>query len=225
MMSLHPIAKLRWQTQSGETEYLLKPEESLTIGREPDNTIIVNDSMVSRHHARIDWASESYTIQDLDSRNGTFVNGRRVRRRRRLSDGDEITLYQFRLSFETLRVEEVEPDSGDTLVAMPLPGQPKLIVTSGPDAGREILLNEDIMTIGRISKSARWPSSQILLDDRAVSRPHACIQREETGFSIVDLESANGTMVNGQPISGPHPLTDGDVIGMGETRLVFRIGS
>lgn len=224
-MSLHPIAKLRWQTQSGETEYLLKPEESLTIGREPDNTIIVNDSMVSRHHARIDWASESYTIQDLDSRNGTFVNGRRVRRRRRLSDGDEITLYQFRLSFETLRVEEVEPDSGDTLVAMPLPGQPKLIVTSGPDAGREILLNEDIMTIGRISKSARWPSSQILLDDRAVSRPHACIQREEAGFSIVDLESANGTMVNGQPISGPHPLTDGDVIGMGETRLVFRIGS
>lgn len=225
MMSLHPIAKLRWQTQSGEAEYLLKPEESLTIGREPDNTIIVNDNMVSRHHARIDWAGQGYMIQDLDSRNGTFVNGRRVRRRRRLSDGDEIALYQFHLTFETVKIEEMEPEAGETLVAMSLPGQPRLIVTGGPDAGREILLNEDIMTIGRISKSARWPSSQILLDDRTVSRPHACIQREEAGFSIVDMESANGTMVNGQPISGLHTLTDGDVIGMGETRLVFRTGS
>ncbi len=224
-MITHPVARLRWQTESGEAEYSIKPEETITIGREPDNTIVINDAMVSRHHARITWDGKSFTIQDRGSSNGTFVNGRRVRRKRRLADGDEITLYKYRLTFEMLSVEEeIEPRPGETILAMPLPGQPRLIVTAGPDAGREFVLGEDLMTIGRASRSSRWSDSQVLLTDRTVSRPHACIQRDESGFSIVDMESANGTTVNGERISKPHTLADGDVIGVGETRLVFRAG-
>ena len=221
---MYPVAKLRWQTASGEAEYLLRPEETVTIGREPDNAIVINDSMVSRYHAVVEWDGKGFTVRDRGSRNGTFVNGRRVRRKRRLRPGDEIALYQQRLTYEVVAPEEATPEVGETILAMPKPGQPRLIVSSGPDAGREFPLNEDLMTIGRVSKSVKWPGAQVLLTDRAVSRPHACIQRDKEGFSIVDLESANGTTVNGQRISGPHPLTDGDVIGLGETRLVFRAG-
>jgi pSer/pThr/pTyr-binding forkhead associated (FHA) protein len=225
-MTAQPIAKLCWQTEAGEAGYRLKPAETVTIGRGPDNTIVLDDSMVSRHHACIAWDGEGFTVQDMGSRNGTLVNGQRVQGAQQLADGDEIVLHKRRLTFEMLEVvEEIEPQPGETIVAEPLSGQPRLIVSAGPDAGREILLSSDIVTIGRVSKSANWPDAQVLLTDRAISRPHACVQRDASGFNIVDLESANGTTVNGQRISEPHSLADGDVIGLGETRLVFRAGS
>jgi hypothetical protein len=56
--------------------------DELTIGRSPDNTIVVDGSTVSRHHARIEFSERAYFIEDLDSRNGTTVNGSPVTRAR-----------------------------------------------------------------------------------------------------------------------------------------------
>src|SRR5438132_7938044 len=50
-------------------------EDLITIGRGPDNTIIISDPSVSTHHAQLQLAGETYRLKDLDSTNGTRVNG------------------------------------------------------------------------------------------------------------------------------------------------------
>ncbi len=50
----------------------------ISIGRGPDNTIVLDDSLVSRQHARIQKIKDAYFITDLHSSNGTFVNGTMV---------------------------------------------------------------------------------------------------------------------------------------------------
>jgi DNA-binding response OmpR family regulator len=67
---------------------LVKPET--TIGRWPDNDVVVDDRWVSRYHAQIRREEDRYLIQDRDSRNGTFVNGQRVVEPRILADGDVV---------------------------------------------------------------------------------------------------------------------------------------
>ena len=52
--------------------------KTITVGRLPENSICIPSPMVSRHHARIVYASRRYVIQDLQSTNGTFVNDRRI---------------------------------------------------------------------------------------------------------------------------------------------------
>src|SRR5437870_10927556 len=53
-------------------------EDLVTIGRGPDNTIIISDPSVSTHHAQLQLAGETYRLKDLDSTNGTRVNGIQV---------------------------------------------------------------------------------------------------------------------------------------------------
>ncbi|MGC9335648.1 MAG: FHA domain-containing protein [Anaerolineae bacterium] len=62
----------------------------ITIGRWEDNDVVVDDRWVSRHHAQIQRMGEQYVIKDLDSKNGTFVNGRRISGPTILTDGDEV---------------------------------------------------------------------------------------------------------------------------------------
>ncbi len=50
----------------------------ITIGREPENTIHIDDGLVSRYHALVQKIKDAYFIKDLDSTNGTFVNGREI---------------------------------------------------------------------------------------------------------------------------------------------------
>src|SRR5689334_8668448 len=60
------------------------------IGRGPDNHLIVRDSRASRAHARILIEGETYVIEDLKSRHGVWLNGRRVERRAVLKTGDSV---------------------------------------------------------------------------------------------------------------------------------------
>ena len=68
----------------GEGEYV--------IGRARDATVPIDSLLISRHHARIIVAGDRATIEDLGSKNGTLVNGRRIEAATELADGDEIIL-------------------------------------------------------------------------------------------------------------------------------------
>jgi pSer/pThr/pTyr-binding forkhead associated (FHA) protein len=72
--------------------------DSYTLGRHRNNDIVVSDPKVSGFHARIDRSAEGFTLVDLNSRNGCFVNGRRVERRL-LKTGDELRLGAARLKY------------------------------------------------------------------------------------------------------------------------------
>jgi pSer/pThr/pTyr-binding forkhead associated (FHA) protein len=74
-------------------------EETLTIGRTPECTIVVGDPNVSRRHAEVRPSGDGFVIVDLGSTNGTKVNGVTITERR-LEDGDELALGNTRLRFE-----------------------------------------------------------------------------------------------------------------------------
>jgi len=67
---------------------LAKPETA--IGRWQDNDVVVDDRWISRYHARIRREGGQYLVEDLDSKNGTLVNGRRIAGPTALRDGDRI---------------------------------------------------------------------------------------------------------------------------------------
>lgn len=71
-----------------------------TIGRLSDCTIVVSDGNTSRHHARIGRSGSTFVISDLNSTNGTYVNGERLIADHRLSDGDIVTVGSVSLRFE-----------------------------------------------------------------------------------------------------------------------------
>ncbi len=84
----------RWPLQRGRT----------VIGRDIDCDIVLPDRLVSRHHAHVVWETldgrEGYIVEDLRSKNGTFVNGQEMTARRMLEDGDEIQIaLRFKLAF------------------------------------------------------------------------------------------------------------------------------
>lgn len=75
---------------------------TLTMGRTPDNQLVVNDAKASSHHAEIRTDGQSYNITDLGSTNGTFVNGQRLERGvpRQLSSGDVIRIGDTPYTYE-----------------------------------------------------------------------------------------------------------------------------
>lgn len=80
------------------------------VGRDRNATVSVDDSTISRRHARIRVAGDGATIEDLESKNGTFVQGQRIEKPRRLADGDRIQVGSVMLTFR-----EFSPDkSTDT---------------------------------------------------------------------------------------------------------------
>jgi hypothetical protein len=74
-----------------------------TIGRAPDNGIVIADGSVSATHARIERTPEGFAIEDLQSRNGTFVNGEKLEGKRLLADGDLIRLGKVMMTFNIAR--------------------------------------------------------------------------------------------------------------------------
>jgi hypothetical protein len=73
---------------------------------------------------------------------------------------------------------------------------------------------------GSVVQIGRAPSCDIVLDDRNVSRRHAEIRRRGPVVVLIDLDSTNGTIVNGRRVR-EHPLADGDRITLGNSRLTF----
>ncbi|MHC4176941.1 MAG: SpoIIE family protein phosphatase [Planctomycetota bacterium] len=73
--------------------------ESSILGRHPDCDIVLESGAVSRQHARVTCAAGEYYVEDLGSRNGTFVNGRAIVDRQLLTDGDQLGICELLFSF------------------------------------------------------------------------------------------------------------------------------
>ena len=91
----------------GRKEILLSEGENI-LGRGPESIEWIDRDTVSRRHARIVIAGDSATIEDLASKNGTYLRGRRVASAASLSEGDEIKLGSVPLTFRVL------PEAGST---------------------------------------------------------------------------------------------------------------
>jgi pSer/pThr/pTyr-binding forkhead associated (FHA) protein len=218
------IAKVTWEDPETfqRREYVLLEGATASIGRSVGNDVIIPQKHVSRQHAVITFRDGIFMISDLGSANGTFVNDRRLTDPFPLAHGDVIRLYVPTLQFSAVVTEEEQEFARKTgtLILPRGRGDAKLLVTVGVQEGVEFPLLQDSMTVGRDTQGAQW---EIKLKDPAVSRPHCRFIKEDNHWTILDLESVNGTLLNGTQVNGePMTLKDGDVLTIGETTLLYR---
>lgn len=131
-------------------------------------------------------------------------------------DGDENGTEQFGRDFAARLAELEESASAEELAAIAaLPSASALlIVRRGPTVGARFLLDANVTVAGR------HPDAEIFLDDVTVSRRHAEIVRTDGAFTIRDLDSLNGTYLEGERVSDGQ-LVDGSEVQIGKYRMTF----
>lgn len=117
----------------------LQPTETLVIGRTPDNDLAIEHPLISRRHARIDRSGSSWTVTDLGSTNGTFINGRRLTTPSLLAVGDVVDLGGTRLVLLDENCLERRDYRGNTRVEAQ-----NIAITAG---GRRLLENVSLTLV------------------------------------------------------------------------------
>jgi pSer/pThr/pTyr-binding forkhead associated (FHA) protein len=214
-------------------EYNLS-KERYTVGRLPDNDIRIDNPAVSGHHSLVINILNDSFLEDLNSTNGTYVNGKLIKKHA-LAHGDVVTIGHHQLRFVEINPEDEEqsfektmvispaggdldrlralagqeqPDSGEpaeTSVIQAPPG--RLQVLTGAFAGRELELKKPLTTLGR-------PGVQVI-----------AITRRGDGYSLVTVDRGKrgaAPMVNGEPVgANARPLNDNDVIEVAGVKMGF----
>ena len=211
----------------------------ILLGRERDNDILLDTDLASRYHAELRLDRGRAYLKDAGSMNGTAVNGQKIWGLAPLQDGDLLEVGGQRFRYEDLQPQSSAAQAARrdrqegseqlnetaTLPAlMPQPARPdapngRLIVTGGPEAGRAIELHGAIITLGREAEC------DVVIPDTSISRRHAQILRQESGWYAQDLGSRNGTALNGQRLTEPHRLEDGDTLMLGAVPLRYLASS
>ncbi len=93
---------------------------------------------------------------------------------------------------------------------------PTLIVQRQDKPDEELQWEQPVLTVGRD------PTNDLVIDHKLASRRHARFERDDAGFYVHDLDSTNGTYLNGQPIAGTQLLRNNDEVGFVDTVVIFR---
>jgi len=201
-------------------------QETLTIGRKADNTLVIEDTAVSAHHARIVKVQAVFFLEDLMSTNGTTINGKPITRHQ-LHDADVIAIGQHRLVFQENAVTgTVAPaqfvDLDRTTVLRPTdrtPDRPMLtarvLVTGGKTDRGEYPLTKQVNVIGS------QDGATIRLTGWFAPKSAATIARRGHTYSISPLKGAKPLLVNGMDVVGQQDLKDGDQIELAGVTLRF----
>ena len=93
------VGRLILLGDEGNREYLIG-DSAWSIGRDGANDLVVDDDEISSRHARITFSDDSFWVEDLDSTNGTFVNGERISSLTRLHDDDLLKMGRVMMKFK-----------------------------------------------------------------------------------------------------------------------------
>lgn len=241
------MVKLSIQDSEGRTTVVPLTDGELTIGRDPDNAICLTDRNVSRHHARLDTQGKQVFVENTGASWGTRLNKLLLRERAELQEGDILQVGDYLLEIasddprkrDTALVDDSPTrsagkgaDGGTAMINMadiqsqlppaapstPIPeqAQPRLVVESDNLRGLELRVTKTPIVVGRVRENA-----DLVVDHRSISKEHARLTRLPSGtWQILDLGSANGMKVNGEPYS-KSDVTTGDRIELGHVTLRF----
>jgi pSer/pThr/pTyr-binding forkhead associated (FHA) protein len=228
------------------SHFTLGAEGPVTIGRRSTNTIVIDNLAISGVHAKIEAADTHFVVTDLNSKNGTFVNGRRVQEQR-LQHKDVITIGKHHLVFDG-RQPPTESAAGtgvglpDALEASqhtmfmdtvkyhqtfqsktppPAPARPPArIIRRTGDGGRWDLKEADEFRIGR-GGAADIPVEGFLRF--LAGNPAATIAKQRDGVYLSPVKGLLTTRLNGQKIKQPTLLNPDDLIQVGGLILQYQV--
>jgi pSer/pThr/pTyr-binding forkhead associated (FHA) protein/thioredoxin reductase/formate hydrogenlyase subunit 6/NADH:ubiquinone oxidoreductase subunit I len=191
-------------------------DEPVTIGRASDNVLEFNDPDVSAYHAAILCLPEGFVLQDNRSTNGTFVDEHRIERHV-LTDGASIRIGKNQLRF---LIEEPAAPAADLVHQSLSPEEgvgAHLVFISGPHQGATMPLGFAQVVFGRRDDCT------FSVNDLQASGAHCAITRVDNQYKVTDLQSTNGTFVNGARVVHTTALKPGDLVEFGKTVAEFRM--
>jgi len=191
-------------------------KERTTLGRRPYNDIVIDNLAVSGEHAVLTAAQNDVFIEDLNSTNGTYINGKAVKKQL-LQNNDVVEIGKYRIKFLADEAEDYEktmilrpgafgrvPGSVGTAPTAAPAGPASIKVLNGGAAGREVLLTKVVTTVGK-------PGVQV-----------ASVTKRPGGYVLSHVEGARRPNVNGQPVGEEAvALKDGDIIDLAGTQMQF----
>ena len=190
----------------------------ITIGRSSECDLALPDQRVSRSHAILTREGNALIIVDRSSA-GTLVGGTRLLRDQphRLSPADEIHIGPFVLTYEA----QAAADLG-TILEIAQPPAPSVQALDGD--GRLVQVLAVVSGSYRVGRDA---SNALVLDSRAVSREHVSIARAGQQVTVTDLNSANGTWLNGErlPAGVARQWNPGEALRIGPFQLKLDSGA
>ena len=189
-------------------------KERYTIGRLPDNDIRIDNPAVSGHHSLIINILNDSFLEDLNSTNGTYVNGKPVKQQT-LRNGDLVEMGKYKIRFlqdapvsgydKGLATGLQAPLTGPASMPAPLTGSGGIVrVVTGPAAGREVALTKVVTTIGK-------PGVAV-----------ASITKRHHNFVLAHVDGAQLPRLNGAIIGAdPVALKSGDRIALAGAEMEF----
>jgi pSer/pThr/pTyr-binding forkhead associated (FHA) protein len=210
--------------------------QSMTMGREPDNDIVVENLLVSGYHARIDPAGREYILTDLQSKNGTFVNGERVTSTK-LKDGDQILVGKHTIVF-TLSPEEIQEDQKLTEPTMFIEvaqgasepeaqdPTPSGLDSTAISAERPAVLSflsgggDEYEIKKKLVKLGKGEEADVHIGGLFTPKVAATISRRPTGYHLTPTGRAK-VKVNDAQVGSSHRLREFDTIEIGPAKLQF----
>ena len=206
-------------------------KDKTTLGRRPYNDIVIDNLAVSGEHAVLQMVGADVFIEDLNSTNGTYINGKAIKKQL-LSHNDTVEIGKYKIKYLVdessdyektmiMRPGSAQPGMGALSAlqatggssgfgglggaASVVPTQPASIkVLNGAAAGREVVLTKVVTTVGK-------PGVQV-----------ASITKRPNGYAFSHVEGATKPSINGVTIVGDSvPLRNGDVIELAGTQMQF----
>ena len=209
-------------------------KDRTTLGRRPYNDIVIDNLAVSGEHAVLQMTGNEVFLEDLNSTNGTYVNGKAVKKQL-LQNNDTVEIGKYKIKFINeapgatfdktviMKAGMVPPPAAKppaapagiagapapaAAPALPEPVAASIKVLSGAAAGREVPLVKVVTTIGK-------PGVAV-----------AAITKRAHGFVVAHVEGSNKPTLNGNAI-GPEPVTlkNGDMLELAGTQMQFLLAS
>jgi len=196
-------------------------KDKTTLGRRPYNDIVIDNLAVSGEHAVLQMAGSDVFIEDLNSTNGTYINGKAVKKQL-LQHNDTVEIGKYKIKYHAVETADYEktmvirPGSASPLYPNMAPVSNSgfgvlsgattatIKVLNGAAVGREVQLTKVVTTVGK-------PGVQV-----------ASITKRPGGYVLAHVEGAAHPQVNGQPVIGePVHLKSGDVIELAGTQMQF----
>ena len=201
-------------------------KDKTTLGRRPYNDIVIDNLAVSGEHAALQMVGQDVFIEDLNSTNGTYINGKSIKKQL-LVHNDTVEVGKYKIKYlvdDSAGYEKTmimapgamaalaaaatrasapaaaSPPAAPTVAS----GSAAIRVLSGAAAGRQVTLTKVVTTIGK-------PGVQV-----------ASITKRPTGYVIAHVEGAARPSINGHALSAETaPLHDGDLIELAGTQMQF----
>ena len=170
---------------------------------------MIDNLAVSGEHAVLQMSGTEVYVEDLNSTNGTYVNGKAVKKQL-LQHADVVEIGKYKISFVAENIATAEKPAvivtpAAVTVSAVLPVSAAAVrVISGAAAGREVALVKVVTTIGK-------PGVAV-----------AAITRRPQGFVVTHVDGAEKPMLNGMPIGAePVALKNGDLLELAGTQMQF----